>query len=367
MASTAPVRLRWGLERNVYTPQTPEGRAQAVFTFTNLGAQALPAQGWALYFNCISGVVTGELASPFTLDHLSGTWFRLRPRAGFTGLGAGQTLNVAYLQPEALARPDKAPTGPYLVFDDAPSVGRPIADYERLPLTQPEQLDKGPNDPQPVITPADLFRRNQRIQPLPASSLPPVFPSPWRFERLAGQLTWTAMPAIQAAPGLHEQAAFASALLAPHFKPNGAPDTDHPLHLVLATVPGQTSNEAYELRVSPSAGVTLRAPSSAGIHQGLQSLRQLLPLAARPGQGVSLQALHITDAPRFAYRGLMLDVARNFHDKASVLRLLDLMARFKLNKFHFHLTDDEGWRLAIPGLPELTSVAARRGHTLDSR
>ena len=72
------------------------------------------------------------------------------------------------------------------------------------------------------------------------------------------------------------------------------------------------------------------------------------------------------DAPRFGYRGLMLDVARNFQPKAAVLRVLDLMARYKLNAFHFHLTDDEGWRLEIPSLPELTSVGARRGHTLDS-
>ena len=72
------------------------------------------------------------------------------------------------------------------------------------------------------------------------------------------------------------------------------------------------------------------------------------------------------DAPRFGYRGFMLDVARNFQPKAEVLRVLDLMARYKLNVLHFHLTDDEGWRLEIPSLPELTTVGARRGHTLDS-
>ena len=97
----------------------------------------------------------------------------------------------------------------------------------------------------------------------------------------------------------------------------------------------------------------------------MQSLRSLLP-AAPTGKGVSLPALRVVDAPRFGYRGFMLDVARNFQPKAAVLRVLDLMARYKLNAFHFHLTDDEGWRLEIPSLPELTSVGARRGHTLDS-
>jgi hypothetical protein len=75
--------------------------------------------------------------------------------------------------------------------------------------------------------------------------------------------------------------------------------------------------------------------------------------------------LSLRDAPRFEHRGLLLDVARNFHPKATVLRLLDLMGRLKLNKLHLHLTDDEGWRLAIPGLPELTEFGARRGHSAD--
>jgi hexosaminidase len=77
-------------------------------------------------------------------------------------------------------------------------------------------------------------------------------------------------------------------------------------------------------------------------------------------------AIRIVDAPRFGYRGFMLDVARNFQPKADVLRVLDLMARYKLNVFHFHLTEDEAWRIEIPSLPELTSVGARRGHTLDA-
>lgn len=66
--------------------------------------------------------------------------------------------------------------------------------------------------------------------------------------------------------------------------------------------------------------------------------------------------MNITDAPRFEYRGMMLDVSRNFVQKATVLKLLDLMATYKVNKFHFHLTDDDAWRLEIPEFPELTQV-----------
>jgi hexosaminidase len=106
----------------------------------------------------------------------------------------------------------------------------------------------------------------------------------------------------------------------------------------------------------------LTGASPAGVFLGLQSLRDLLPLAR--GKGLDVPALRIVDAPRFGYRGFQLDVSRNFFPKETIFRLLDLMARYKLNKFHFHLADDEGWRLDIAGLPELTSFGARRGHTL---
>jgi hexosaminidase len=131
-------------------------------------------------------------------------------------------------------------------------------------------------------------------------------------------------------------------------------------------VEGQTSPEAYELVIHPTSGVRIVGVSPAGVFYGLQSFRNLLP-APSPRGGVVLPALRVLDAPRFGYRGFMLDVARNFHPKAAVLRTLDLLARYKLNVFHMHLTDDEGWRVEIAGLPELTAVGARRGHTLDSK
>jgi hexosaminidase len=124
-------------------------------------------------------------------------------------------------------------------------------------------------------------------------------------------------------------------------------------------VEGQTSREAYSLVVD-AQGVRIVGASPAGVFYGLQSLRSLLP-APTPAKGLVLPALTVVDAPRFGYRGFMLDVARNFQPKPLVLRTLDLLARYKLNVFHFHLTEDEGWRVEMPSLPELTTVGARRG------
>ena len=122
--------------------------------------------------------------------------------------------------------------------------------------------------------------------------------------------------------------------------------------------------EGYRLSVAPS-GVEVAAPRAAGVFYGVQTLRQLLPpeLFRRvPSDGVrwEVPALVVEDAPRFGWRGSHLDVSRHFAPKEAVLKHLDLMALHKLNVFHWHLTDDQGWRIEIRKYPRLTEVGAVR-------
>src|SRR2546430_14337542 len=105
--------------------------------------------------------------------------------------------------------------------------------------------------------------------------------------------------------------------------------------LFRSPVAGQTSPEAYTLAVDSVRGIHIVGVSPAGVFYGLQSLRSLLP-APTPRAGLVLPAIRVVDAPRFGYRGFMLDVARNFHPKAAVLRTLDVIARYKLNVLHLH-------------------------------
>ncbi|MEU2409772.1 beta-N-acetylhexosaminidase [Streptomyces sp. NPDC012486] len=127
--------------------------------------------------------------------------------------------------------------------------------------------------------------------------------------------------------------------------------------------------EGYRLTVAPDRGVRITGGSAAGVFWGAQTLRQLLgPEAFRRapvGQGAArgIPATEIEDGPRFGWRGLMLDVARHFTPKDGVLRMLDLLAAHKLNVFHFHLTDDQGWRVEIKRYPRLTEVGAWRART----
>ena len=115
---------------------------------------------------------------------------------------------------------------------------------------------------------------------------------------------------------------------------------------------------AYVLEVSP-VGVQIAASGPSGWFHGASSLVQLLNAPAE--ELGTLPCLKVIDVPRFGYRGFMLDCARHFHEKAVVLRILDYMALYKLNHFHWHLTDDEGWRLEILAYPELTGTGAWRG------
>ena len=360
LVSAQRLQLRWSLLRNEFAPAYPNGRALARLALTNGDSKALPAQGWSLYFSIVDGAVVGPLDGKLVVEQVGGQLFRIRPGAGFAGVAPGATLNIDYYHPSLVIKTSKVPSGPYLVFDQRPETGHAIADYSMAAITRPEQLDTGPNKHAPLTTAEALYAHNARSTDLPASSLAPIFPTPLKLERLAGSLRLDAMPRIDAPVLLRSEAALARTLLAPHTGKTSKSTLQ--LQLRTGKIDGQDSPEAYLLSIEPGAGIHITGATPAGVFRALQSLRDLLPVKA--SGAADLPALRVLDAPRFAYRGFMMDVARNFQSREAVYRLLDLMARYKLNKFHFHLTDDEGWRLAIKGLPELTNFGAVRGHTL---
>ncbi|MBW8823680.1 MAG: beta-N-acetylhexosaminidase [Xanthomonadales bacterium] len=132
------------------------------------------------------------------------------------------------------------------------------------------------------------------------------------------------------------------------------------LRLVLAADAG-ANPESYTLRIARD-GIVIRAATETGLFHGLQTLRQI----AAPGSdaGAGIPALHISDQPRFRYRGLMLDSARHMQPLAAIKQQLDLMARYKFNTFHWHLTDDQGWRIEIKRYPKLASISSMRKETV---
>ncbi len=123
------------------------------------------------------------------------------------------------------------------------------------------------------------------------------------------------------------------------------------------------TDEAYTLEVTPK-GIKIKASGEAGFLYAFQTLKQLLPRSIfghnENEPDWSLPYVNIADAPQYEHRGFMMDVARHFFDKDEVKKVLDIMALYKMNRLHWHLTDDQGWRIEIPEYPLLTEIGAVR-------
>lgn len=140
-------------------------------------------------------------------------------------------------------------------------------------------------------------------------------------------------------------------------------------HLILIIKSPEIKNpEGYSLRVSPG-NIIINASTESGVYYALQTLRQMMRLDAVPDAASSerswqIPAVDILDEPSFSYRGLHLDVCRHMMPMEFVLKYIDLLSYFKMNRFHWHLTEDQGWRIEIKRYPKLQEIAAWRDQTL---
>jgi hexosaminidase len=204
--------------------------------------------------------------------------------------------------------------------------------------------------------------------------LPAIIPQPQRIERRDGVFVIRPTTQILVNEGEAAQALALANWLAERLRKS----TGYELRVAVTSKPSQkdailfTSRtsatpscaECYELTVA-SDSVIVSARESAGLFYGAQSLLQLLPPEAVASKPVTkkewtIQSVRIEDQPRFAWRGFLLDVGRHFFNKDEIKQWFDLMALHKLNMFHWHLTDDQGWRLEIKKYPRLTKVGAWR-------
>ena len=134
--------------------------------------------------------------------------------------------------------------------------------------------------------------------------------------------------------------------------------------ILLQVTPNEAQPEGYQLKVAADK-VVIDGGSEAGVFYGIQTLRKSIP--AGQGINVSLPAVEINDAPRFSYRGAMLDVSRHFFTVEDVKSFIDMLALHNINHFHWHLTDDQGWRIEIKCRPLLTEKASKRKETVIGR
>ena len=352
--------LEWELKENRLDG---EDRWLSVFRIINTADEPLNSS-WELFFNHAPGRMIDTVTSSefgYKFKHWAGDFYSVSPAVKNTPLAPGDTLIIPIEANGAIIKNSDAPGGMYMIFD-----GNDEEVY--FPETRVFKIGET----------VDLYRGNEPVIPersegryqaysglkvLDTKGLCPITPEPaeWRlnkevFELRAEVMINTSRELLKEANVLKEflqHNAGVSTVVISSEKPGEAD-----LNLQLDT---ELQQEEYRLLINAN-GAEITGGSPAAVFYGITSLKRLL----KADKDLAwLQAAEIHDIPVHAYRGMHLDVARNFSTVETVLELLDQMGAYKLNTFHFHLTDDEGWRIEIPGLEELTTIGSRRLHTRD--
>ncbi|RAW01627.1 family 20 glycosylhydrolase [Pseudochryseolinea flava] len=356
--------IEWEVVENNHQNETA---TLSAFTITNKGKQIFPSSGWSMYFNFIRDIKSST--GSVRVERLNGDLFRVFPLKNFEGIKPGASLRIEFVSGDWVVNFTDAPAGLYFIFDAAPTKGYSISHYTVKPSTTPKQYLRFAADKIGLITPEMLYEQNRIITTLPEKDIVKIFPAPLQYQVLTGSVELNAHVEIVSDQTFSNEASYLAETLFGILgkKPVVVP-TATSGKMKIQFVKSDFPEEAYELNINDT-GVTITASSGHGIFNGVQSFLSLMPPStwASIKSEVVVPFVSVKDEPRFPHRAFMLDVSRNFQTKQQILRLLDLMAMYKLNVFHFHLTEDEGWRLEIPSLPELTEVGSKRGHTLDSK
>lgn len=201
-----------------------------------------------------------------------------------------------------------------------------------------------------------------------AENMLPLIPYPANLTRGEGTFNLKQLTAITTPAGDEAVARYAQEFATQLEKTSGIKVPVNPTTAatsLVMTKDATLAHEAYKLTVN-EAGINIAAADSTGFFYAIQTLKQLMPHAIYNRSGAStaidwtVPCVEIADQPQLGHRGYMLDVARHFFSKTEVKRILDIMATYKMNRFHWHLTDDQGWRIDIPEYPKLAQVGAVR-------
>ncbi|XP_013390455.1 uncharacterized protein LOC106158882 [Lingula anatina] len=356
----------------------------AQISLTNKGLEPIEKGDWAIYFCHIRLIEPENLPYPIGLAyktagmeiyHIKGCLFKLQPDAGFKTLSGGQRLDikfrgqywtiavtdimpnwyVASLNPSLSPRVIQSTSGESLNFvgpldsaakwkrynyEDLKDYYDPYTPEKRYKLNDISNLGKSPLEVIPK--PVELMVDSSVMLDLGSGDWM-LFADP-KFINETWSLTDSLpLTVVDSEPGPQQKVVI---LREGNVQVDGL----------------GSSTEAYSIAISDSnKNVEIQSASAPGIFYGIQTLLSLITPDNK------LPKIAVKDAPRYAFRGMHVDVARNFRTKEDILKLLKVMALYKLNKFHFHLSDDEGWRLEIPGLEELTSVGSKRCHDVTEK
>jgi hexosaminidase len=354
-------QLRFGVVNNF------AAKPELQLTLKNDSSVALPAgkSDWRIYFHSVRKLEAAP--EGMTLRHVQGDLHELAPAAGFKGLALGASIRVPYTASASMVSYTDFMPRAFITQQGMNPEIFANTDTENLkdfvePFTKPEQLQRFSPDLYPIATAATRYQDNLAVNQAAAKldTSPKIIPTPVDVKYRKGTATLDSSWQIRYAGRLTGEANYLVAQL----KAAGVTLTASADHVAatgkvieLKVDSSKAQAEAYTLNIAADK-ITITASDNAGAFYGIQSVLSLLP--AQTASSHALPQLTVSDAPRYAWRGMHYDMGRNFHGKDVTLRLIEQMARYKLNKLHLHLTEDEGWRLEIPGLPELTDIGAHR-------
>jgi hexosaminidase len=332
----------------------------------NLTAQkAIAAKDWVIHFSHIAPIQSFE-SNDFSVKHLNGDLHLISLQDKYAGFTQGETKTLLFrAQFWALAESDIMPNfivsapglEPLVIESTKPYIDQETG-LEVLPhvesfTDEATQFKRSANDSTEWLTSTKLYQRNAVLVDDKLSALQAIIPTPKFINIDANKGFVNISQGVNVSLGnvKHQDVdAALTRLTTLGLKQN---KLGLPLHLSIANNDSKIIG-SYRLAVTDTA-ITIVGVDGNGVFNGLQSLASLLKVGEN-----RLPLLNVDDEPHYAFRGMLIDVARNFHSKEFILDLLDQMAAYKLNKLHLHLGDDEGWRLEIPSLPELTDIGARR-------
>lgn len=359
IAETAPVSMKWIMGENGVRPNWYSVR----IVLKNTSDKALD-QNWTIGFNAFDRKVEAVGESAVRLDKYPPNYYRLVPSASYKRLAPGDSIVADYLFRGQFAAVAYFPDGAHFIADGDTS--HPIGMKIDIPVM---------NNPAQWSTPGKEFANypdgkyvydfNRLINPdgmkLGGSVYDNVFPSPKSVVLTGNSITVPS--AVRIFTG-DAKLGGAMNYLAEKLGENSIKQSKESKFRILLNCRNDKSKnrEHYELVVTKNS-VVINGNSVAGVLNGIKTL--LAAIELNGGAGSKLACAVINDYPDLQHRGMMLDIARNYTKIGDVRRLIDILAMYKINVFHFHVADDEAWRLEIPGLPELTEVGSRKGCDLD--
>jgi hexosaminidase len=324
----------------------------------------LNVNNWSIQYSQVYPIYAGQ-SDAFSIALHNGDIHKILPTENFSGFKAGETqrlkvwmaatvLTHSQLMPNYWLSSDNLTAA---VIDSTRTKINPETKLELTPWIVPyddipKQIKSNPNDINEYANAQWLFDHNADVSFDVESLATRVIPTPKSLTLTDKTKTLNLGKGIALSyQGLGEKDVSAGV---DRLAKLGVAQTDDGFLVRVKIDAAIKGNESYQLSITDT-GITINAADKAGAFYGVQTLASLLNI-----ETLTVPYVAISDEPKYGYRGQHLDVARNFHDKAMVFRLIEQMGAYKLNKLHMHLAEDEGWRIELPSFPELTEIGATR-------